>query len=436
MKHRNWSRLIGAVILGAALVPATFAADEPAPTPAPPTAPPTETTVDPLKGFVTFKSGENSLTLGAWGQFRATIDDKDEYDADLAGSGFGQPDGTSVAFAVWKLRPYLQGTVFASWLRYKFEFELGPLTTSATSNQSNSRLTDAYVEFAKLPAATLRIGQYKVPFGLQELTSDTRQEFVDRSIANAKFAVSRDIGLMLYGSAWEKKFGYQVGVFNGAGQNNPQEDHGMLYGARVWVDPLGEYKLAESANDDSSKHILHFGSGYRTGEVMKGTGTPLVFQHPNDESAWNFEFAWRWQRLYAMGEYFSQTDQLKNPNNLPSVDAQGYHVQFGVMVQPKHHELALRYAMVEPDKSVANAKQTEARLVYGYYMRGHNLKLQADIGEISYGENFASLYAVDERSVLALRNVSPGLEPLKRLVPLPGTSLTDLQARIQVTVAF
>jgi len=41
--------------------------------------------------------------------------------------------------------------------------------------------------------ATLKVGQFKVPFGLQELTPDYRQEFVDRSIANAKFAPSRDI---------------------------------------------------------------------------------------------------------------------------------------------------------------------------------------------------------------------------------------------------
>jgi len=42
-------------------------------------------------------------------------DDKDEYDADTAGSGVGQADGTSVSFAVIKLRPYLQGTVYKPW---------------------------------------------------------------------------------------------------------------------------------------------------------------------------------------------------------------------------------------------------------------------------------------------------------------------------------
>jgi phosphate-selective porin len=418
--RNGWTALAAGTVLAGLVATGVAAADEPKP----------ETTTDASQGFVTFKSGDNSLTLGAWGQFRAIVDDRDSYDSDTSGSGVGKADGTVVSFTVYKLRPYLQGTVYKPWLHYKFEFELGPLKTDATNNVNNARLTDAYAEFAKFPVATLRVGQYKVPFGLQELTPDIRQEFVDRSIANAKFAPSRDIGLMLYGYAWDRKFGYQAGVFNGAGQNNPQEDAKEMYAARVWVDPIGEYKLFESANDATDKNIVHVGLGYRGGEVMKGTATAGVFQNPDNETAWNVEAAWRFRRFYAMGEYFEQTDTVKNPTPGPDVDAKGFHAQFGVMVQPTQHELALRYAQVEPDKSVSDAQQTEARLVYGFYIKSHNLKIQTDIGEIKYGKNFSTL------SALATRNISPTLDAAKRLVTLPGTELTDKQARIQLTVAF
>ena len=427
MRGHKWTAAVAGLILGSSIAIPVLAEEPPKDEPKP------ETTVDasdPTKGFVTFKSGDNSLTLGAWGQFRITVDDRDEYDNDTAGTGLGVSDGTSVAFSVHKIRPYILGTVYKPWLKYKFEFELGPLSTTATANVNNARITDAYVEFAKWQFATLRVGQYKVPFGLQELTPDVRQEFVDRSIANAKYAPSRDIGLMLLGQAWEKKFGYQVGFFNGSGQNNPQEDQKQMYAARVWIDPIGEYKLSESANDAVHKNILHFGIAYRGGEVMKGTATPGVFEGPDNETAASLEIAWRWSRLWAMGEYFVQTDEQSNPTAGPDVDSQGFHVQFGVMVQPTQHELALRFAEVEPDKDVADAKQQEVRLVYGYYIKGHNLKIQTDIGEIKFGQNFSTL------SALALRNVSPGLEPAKRLVTLPGTELKDKQARIQLTVMF
>ena len=67
MKQLKWYRLIGSVFLTASLVPLAFAADET------PSEPKTEVTVEPTKGFVTFKSGDNSLTLGAWGDRKSVV---------------------------------------------------------------------------------------------------------------------------------------------------------------------------------------------------------------------------------------------------------------------------------------------------------------------------------------------------------------------------
>lgn len=426
VKQKRWSSLIGGLILGIALVPVALAADE-----APP-APKTETTVDPTKGFVTFKSGDNALTMGAWGQFRMTVDDREEFSADLdpASTGYLQNDGTSVAFSIPRLRFYILGTVFKPWMRYKFEIELSSLKSDANVNITNSRLTDGYVEFAKSPYATVRAGQYKVPFGIEELTSDTRLEFIDRSIASSKFAPGRDIGVMLSGQFFKNKFGYQAAAFNGAGQNNPQDDKGFLYTARIVYDPLGEYKLVDGAIDDPQTNQLHFGLAYRFGEVPKGLSSVGVFQNPNNQSAIGFEFAWKYQRYFALAEYFMQTDEQNNPTIGPDINANGFDAQFGVFIVPKSQELAVRYASVEPDEDVADAKQTEMRLVYGYFWKNHNMKVQADIGQIKYGQNFASL------STLALRGVSPSLLAPLRIVSLPGQDITDQQLRVQFVLAF
>jgi len=420
VSNYKWSARMGGLIVGAAMATSTLAADEPKP----------ETTVDASQGFVTFKSGDNALTMGAWGQFRATVDDREKFDADTVGTGLGKEDGTSVSFSVPRLRAYIQGTVFKPWMRYKFEVELASLKTDATNNLNNGRITDGYVEFAKSPYATLRAGQYKIPFGMQELVSDTRQQFVDRSIANAKFAPSRDVGVMLSGLFLDNKLGYQAAIFNGAGQNNPQDDGAYLYAARFVYDPLGEFKLIESAVDDPQKNLVHIGLAYRGGEVPKGLSSTGTFEDVNDETALGLEVAWKFRRFYAMGEYFAQTDEQANPTVGPDIDANGYHVQFGAFVVPKRQELAVRYASVEPDEDVADAKQTEARIVYGYYWKSHNMKLQADFGEIAYGSNFSTL------SSLATRNISPGLAASSRLVALPGEEIKDKQLRVQFVLAF
>lgn len=392
-----------------------------------------ETTVDASQGFVTFKSGDNSLTLGAWGQFRATFDDRDEFSADLepTSSGFGEDDGVSTSLSIPRLRFYLQGTVFKPWLRYRMEVEVANLRTDAVTNINNGRITDGYVEFAKCPHATLRAGQYKVPFGMQELVSDTRQEFVDRSIASVKFAPSRDVGLMLGGQFLEgKKLGYQVGVFNGAGQNNPQDDQSLMYVGRVWFDPFGEYRLVEGAVDNPEKNQLHVGVAYRGGEVPRGLSSVGVFEDPDSETALGVEAAWKYRRFFAMAEYFDQSSEQQNPVPGPDIDASGFHAQFGVFVVPSKQEVAVRYAEIEPDESISDAKQTEIRAVYGYFWRSHNMKLQADFGQITFGENFSTL------STIALRGVSPGLSATQRIVTLPGEELKDLQGRIQFVVAF
>ncbi|HZN55256.1 MAG TPA: porin [Candidatus Polarisedimenticolaceae bacterium] len=419
MNRLRWQGLAG-IVMAASLSLPVAAQDEPKP----------ETTTDASQGFVTFKSGDNSLTLGAWGQFRATVDDKEEFDADTAGTGFGQEDGTTAAFNIPRLRVYVQGTVYKPWMKYKIEIEVANLRTDATNNLNNGRITDGYFEFAKLPGATLRIGQYKVPFGLQELTQDMRQEFVDRSIASAKFAPSRDVGLMLHGQFLEKKLGYQVGVFNGGGQNNPQDDVSFLYVGRVVFDPLGEYRPVESATEHPEKNILHFGIGARGGEVPRGLSSVGTFEDPNDETALNAEVAWKFRRFFAMGEYYVQTDEQANPTAGPDIDANGFHAQFGVMVVPKKQEIAVRYAEIEPDEDVPDAKLQEMRAVYGYFWRSHNMKFQADFGQLTYGENFAAL------SALALRAVSPALLPANRLVPLPGQEIKDKQFRAQFVLAF
>ena len=392
-----------------------------------------ETTLDATQGFVTFKSGDNALTLGAWGQFRATFDDREEFsqDADPTSSGFGQEDGTSAAFSIPRLRVYVQGTVWKPWMRYRIEMEVANLKTDAVTNVNNGRITDGYFEFAKSPYATVRAGQYKVPFGMQQLVSDWRQQFVERSIADAKFAPGRDVGVMLGGQFLEgKKLGYQLGVFNGAGQNNPQDDKAFLYAARVWFDPFGEYKIIESAVDNPEKHQLHFGLAYRGGEVPRGFSSVGIFEDPSDETAFGVEAAWKYRRFSAIAEYYDQTDEQANPTVGPDIDANGFHAQFGVFVVPSKHEIAVRYAEIEPDESIDDAKQTEVRLVYGYFWKSHNMKVQADIGEYTFGENFSTL------STLALRGVSPALTPANRLVALPGQELKDKQARVQFVLAF
>ncbi len=215
--------------------------------------------------------------------------------------------GSTPAFDVAKVRVSFRGTMFRPWVRYNFAFEAG-----RTSGESSNKIKDAYLELGK-DLVAVRAGQYKVPFGLQEQAPDTGQEFVDRSLANAAFAPSRDAGVMLTGTGRGKKLGYAIGVFNGSGESKVQNNRALMWAARLWADPLGEYKLAESAVEAQPKGSLHVGLAVRGCDAMKG-GKSGVVQDVNRQTAVGLELAWKWQRVFLTGEGFWQRGRGPQPD--------------------------------------------------------------------------------------------------------------------------
>lgn len=380
------------------------------------------TRVDASRGGVTFESENNSLTVGARLQFRWAVDDRQWFDADVPGTdGFGRADGASSQFDDPRMRLTLSGGAFQPWLKYAFQFEL-----SRTSGDNASKIKDAIIEIRPVGRNySVMMGQFKAPFGLQQLTSSGRQQFVDRAITDSKFTPGRDMGILLSGTAAGRKLGYAGGAFNGAGESRLQNNRGQLWVGRVYFNPFGQYRLAEGASEGPDRPQLHLGFGARTGKQIRGRTATGVFENPNNQTAYDVELAFKALRFYGTAEYFAMRDEQRNPIADRDVNSQGYHAQIGFMLVPRTVELGLRYAEVEADKDIDNAKLREIRGVFGYYWRSHNLKLQADVGQVRYDKNYGSL------SSLA-RSGLPGLGP--RLVT--GESLGDLQFRMQMQVAF
>lgn len=58
---------------------------------------------------------------------------------------------------------------------------------------------DVYIGFRNIGPGTLKVGHFKEPFSLEELTSSKYITFMERSLPNG-FAPARNVGMMLYGS--------------------------------------------------------------------------------------------------------------------------------------------------------------------------------------------------------------------------------------------
>ena len=401
----------------------TLAASVAAPAAAQSQAPPTPqpTTIDASRGGITIASGVNSLTIGARAQVRWTAEDREEGDTDTAGEGLRSEDGVISQFDVPRLRLSLSGGVYRPWLRYLFQLEL-----SRASGEGGSRLKDAVLE-VRPPDRNFRLqfGQFKVPFGLQQINSSGRLQFVDRAITDAKFNPAREMGAAFGGTVAGRRVGYDAGIFNGSGESIRQNNRSHLWVLRAFFNPFGAYAPAESAVDAGDAMILHVGAAVRGGDAIRGRAPASTIEEADNQRAVNVEFALKAPRFYATAEHFWMIDEVENPLPASDIDSRGYHAQAGFMVLPRTTEVAVLYARILGDTDVDDAQVSEVRGAVSYYFQAHNLKLQADAGQVGFGAAFASLPARARQGLPALGT---------RLVT--GEDVADRQVRVQMTLSF
>ncbi|MCC6749433.1 MAG: hypothetical protein IT371_17345 [Deltaproteobacteria bacterium] len=109
----------------------------------------------------------------------------------------------------------------------------------------------AYGEVRLFQALNVVVGKSIVPFGRQSMIHNAAQQFTDRSAVTDAFTPGRDLGVLVYGSAFSRdQLSYQLGVFNGAGQFPSRNDNtDLLYAGRIVYAPLGAISEDEGEGD-------------------------------------------------------------------------------------------------------------------------------------------------------------------------------------------
>jgi phosphate-selective porin OprO/OprP len=196
--------------------------------------------------------------------------------------GFAPANGTEIRRA----RLFASGRVY-SRMRFKFELDFagsrdavsevrvdadGNVTGIRTETVSEIALKDAYIEFNEIAGgAGARIGHFKEPFLLNELTSSKYISFLERASLDA-FAPSRNSGAMLLGERADRRIPWQAGVFLTTNdQGLKTGDDGYSFGARLTGLVIGE---------DKADRLVHLGASvnYRVpeGEAVRFRSRPEI----------------------------------------------------------------------------------------------------------------------------------------------------------------
>ena len=115
------------------------------------------------------------------------------------------------------------------------------------TRETHALWRDVYGNFRYFRRAQLRVGQFKIPFGLDQLHYSTKGEMVYRSLIGNFLAPGRDLGMMLHGKLSEGRIAYQAGLFLNDGWRAHLQDHSRsgerTFAGRVVLPPLDFVKL-------------------------------------------------------------------------------------------------------------------------------------------------------------------------------------------------
>ncbi|MCI1681903.1 MAG: OprO/OprP family phosphate-selective porin [Bacteroides sp.] len=156
------------------------------------------------------------------------------------GYTYDDSDDKSNSFEVKRIIFMAHGQITHNWSCY-FMYNF----------KSGGSLLEVYTEYKLLPQLTLRAGQFKTMFSLENPLSPTVEELINcNSQAVAYLAGSngsdplygsnsgRDTGLLIYGDCFNKYLHYDFAVMNGQGINvNDKNNRKDLVG-RIIVNPL------------------------------------------------------------------------------------------------------------------------------------------------------------------------------------------------------
>lgn len=306
------------------------------------------------KKGLTFQAGDKfKMRFRIRGQFRLTVDDPD--------------DGlTSTNFSVPRLRLKWDGFAFKPWFLYTVQLNVN----------DDLDLRDMFFTAAYDNRIMPRVGQWKVPFGRQELTSSSALQFINRSIVNDEFGLGRDRGAALMGGLGPQyNFSYSGGVFNGDGRNGTSTDSNLLYAGRIQYGIGGgdkrKYKANSSYNTGAQYSIKpNFAKSptFVVGAAASALpGLNCDRKSPDGDQCDRFDELgliqadmttitadanFKMPIFNVQGSYYGRwiSPDEQGVSQDTAYD-QGFNIQAGAFLMPKTFEFAGRYSYIDYDTS-------------------------------------------------------------------------------------
>ncbi|MDP9195030.1 MAG: porin [Acidobacteriota bacterium] len=259
-----------------------------------------------------------------------------------------------------RARMNVQGS-FAEKFDFKAELDLaGGL---GSSSGIRAQATDVYTQWSKHPHAQIRAGQFKTPFGHEQLHSDTKTFTVERTLGTDRIGLGRQLGVQLGGDIGGVS--YAIGAFNGNGTNVTfNDDEGLLTAGRVtgtlFKSDRAQWKIGAN--------------GYRSEDRAAPVAPELGFTSntfSGNRRAWGIDTQFATGPIEIWGELLRARF---DPATGATRDLNSFYLTGAWSLTPKLQAVAM-YDTLDGDINDVRTWTVGAN----YFIKGHDLKLQLNL---------------------------------------------------------
>ena len=339
--------------------------------------------------FVVPRASEFKLVLGGYIQVNFEDGDVSAFEG-----RFGMT-ALKDRFRLRRARINLTGD-FAENFDFKIEGDFEN-SDGISSGRTAFEATDIFVNWHQFPEAQIKVGQWKAPFGLEQLTPDQYLIIIERSLPTGAITPERQIGVQVWGkpftNVWPDEkdlLTYYAGIFNGNGRNTTTNDNNnFMYVGRLELLPFKGKIFAQDSSLKLGADVLNSrdDAGTNISQTLNlkvnadGSLSPFVLPGADERTAWSVDAWFKLGPFDLIGEYLEEYVNGRTVNGVApgfaDFTTSGYYVQGSYFLIPKKLQAAVQWQDLNPGQK-GNDGIHSITGGLNYYIHGDDIKLMVN----------------------------------------------------------
>jgi len=339
--------------------------------------------------FVVPRASELKLVLGGYIQVNFEDGDVSAFEG-----RFGMT-ALKDRFRLRRARINLTGD-FAENFDFKIEGDFEN-SDGISSGRTAFEATDIFVNWHQFPEAQVKVGQWKAPFGLEQLTPDQYLIIIERSLPTGAITPERQIGVQVWGkpftNVWPDEkdlLTYYAGIFNGNGRNTTNNDNNnFMYVGRVELQPFSGKLFGQDSSLKLGADVLNSrdDKGTNISQTLNllvnadGSLSPFTLPGADERTAWSVDAWFKLGPFDLIGEYLEEYVNGRTVNGVApgfaDFTTSGYYVQGSYFLIPKKLQAAVRWEDLNPGQMGSDGIHSITGGL-NYYIHGDDIKLMVN----------------------------------------------------------